>query len=77
MPDFAGYCDLRYPSEEENPEEWCWGAFYLPPEECEPGYYDFVFPCDGKAIATLLTRFYGAGELSGKSDDELETLMHE
>ncbi len=77
MPNFASYCDLHYPEDEENPDEWCWGSFYLSPEECEPGYYDFVFTYEGKAIATLLTRFYNEGELSGKSDAELEALMRE
>ena len=77
MPNFASYCDLHYPEDEENPDEWCWGSFYLSPEECEPGYYDFVFTYEGKAIATLLTRFYAENELSDKSDAELEALMHE
>ena len=76
-PNFANYCDLHYPEDEEKPDEWNWGSFYLHPEECEPGYYDFVFTYEGKAIATLLTRFYNEGELSGKSDAELEALMHE
>ena len=76
-PNFANYCDLHYPEDEENPDEWYWGSFYLHPEECEPGYYDFVFTYEGKAIATLLTRFYAEGELSAKSDAELEALMHE
>jgi len=76
-PNFANYCDLHYPEDEEKPDEWYWGSFYLHPEECEPGYYDFVFTYEGKAIATLLTRFYKEGELSAKSDAELEALMHE
>ena len=76
-PNFASYCDLHYPVDEENPDEYPWGSFYLHPEECEPGYYDFVFTYEGKAIATLLTRFYKEGELSAKSDAELEALMHE
>jgi len=76
-PNFANYCDLHYPEDEENPDEWYWGNFYLNMEECEPGYYDFVFTYEGKAIATLLTRFYKEGELSAKSDTELEALMHE
>ncbi|MBQ8587524.1 MAG: hypothetical protein IJ453_05505 [Oscillospiraceae bacterium] len=74
-PNFASYCDLRYPEDEENPDEWYWGSFYLNEEECEPGYYDFVFTYEGKAIATLLTRFYKWGELSSLSDDELEDLI--
>ena len=76
-PNFANYCDLHYPEDEENPDERYWGSFYLHPEECEPGYYDFVFTYEGKAIATLLTRFYNENELTVKSDAELEALMHE
>ena len=76
-PNFANYCDLHYPEDAENPDEWSWGDFYLHPEECEPGYYDFVFTYEGKAIATLLTRFYAENELTVKSDAELEALMHE
>ncbi|MBP5208488.1 MAG: hypothetical protein J6330_08535, partial [Clostridia bacterium] len=77
MPNFANYCDLHYPVDEENPDEYQWGSFYLHEDECEPGYYDFVFTYEGKAIATLLTRFYAANELTVKSDAELEALMHE
>ncbi len=77
MPNFAGYCDLHYPEDAGNPDEWYWGSFYLNGEDCEPGYYDFVFTYEGKAIATLLTRFYGEGEISGMTDAELEALMHE
>ena len=77
MPNFAAYCDLHYPADEENPDSWYWGNFYLHPDENETGYYDFVFTYEGKAIATLLTRFYNADEISGKSDAELEALMHE
>ena len=76
-PNFANYCDLHYPEDEENPDEYPWGSFYLHPEECEPGYYDFVFTYEGKAIATLLTRFYPSNEICNKSDAELEALMHE
>ena len=76
-PNFAGYCDLHYPEDAENPDEWYWGSFYLHSDDCEPGYYDFVFTYEGKAIATLLTRFYRENELTVKSDAELEALMHE
>ena len=76
-PNFANYCDLHYPEDAEKPDETEWGSFYLHPEECEPGYYDFVFTYEGKAIATLLTRFYAENELTAKSDAELEALMHE
>ncbi len=76
-PNFANYCDLHYPEDAENPDETEWGSFYLNKEECEPGYYDFVFTYEGKAIATLLTRFYNENELTVKSDADLEALMHE
>lgn len=79
MPGFAGYCDLHYPVDEEDPDSWCWGSFYLNPDDHGAGYYDFVFTYDGKAIATLVTRFYNENEneLSTMSDDELEALMRE
>lgn len=76
-PNFVNYCDLHYPEDAENPDETEWGSFYLNKEDCEPGYYDFVFTYEGKAIATLLTRFYAENELTVKSDAELEALMHE
>ena len=77
MPNFASYCELHYPADEEKPDEWNWGSFYLNKDKCEPGLYDFVFTYEGKAIATLLTRFYAENELTVKSDAELEQLMHE
>ena len=75
-PNFVNYCDLHYPEDAENPHEMEWGSFYLHPEECEPGYYDFVFTYEGKAIATLLTRFYNENELTVKSDAELMEIMN-
>ena len=75
-PNFVNYCDLHYPEDAENPDETEWGSFYLHPEECEPGYYDFVFTYEGKAIATLLTRFYNENELTVKSDAELMEIMN-
>jgi hypothetical protein len=77
MPNFANYCDLHYPADADQPDEWPWGEFYLNSADCEPGCYDFVFTYEGKAIAVLQTRFYNTGELSGKSGPELEALMHE
>ena len=75
-PNFANYCDLHYPEDAENPDKTEWGSFYLNQEECEPGYYDFVFTYEGKAIATLLTRFYNENELTVKSDAELMEIMN-
>ena len=56
-------------------EEDAYAPFYLNPEDQNPGYYDLVFTYNGKAIATLLTRFYAADELQGKSDSELNQIM--
>ena len=75
-PNFVNYCDLHYPEDAENPDKTEWGSFYLNKEECEPGYYDFVFTYEGKAIATLLTRFYNENELAVKSDAELMEIMN-
>ena len=77
MPNFANYCDLHYPEDAEDPENYPWGSFYLQPDENEPGEYDFVFTYEGKAIAVMLARFYPEGELTDKSDEELEALMSE
>ncbi len=77
MPNFANYCDLHYPEDAEDPENYPWGSFYLLPEENEPGEYDFVFTYEGKAIAVMLARFYPENELRDKSDEELEALMSE
>ena len=60
--------------ESERDEDGYWGEFYLNPDE-EPGYYDFVFAVEDKAVASLVTRFYPMGELEGKTDAELEKLM--
>lgn len=59
----------------DTPESNLWGEFYLNPDDCEAGYYDFVFVYEGKAIATLLTRFYEQGALENKTDAELTELM--
>ena len=75
-PNFVNCCDLHYPEDADNPDEMEWGSFYLNKEECEPGYYDFVFTYEGKAIATLLTRFYNENELTVKSDAELMEIMN-
>ena len=76
MPGFVSICDLRYPTDADNPAEWYWGTLYLSPDENAAGFYDFVFVYEGKAIATLLTRFYNETELSDRSSVELEELMH-
>lgn len=68
LDDFVTLGDL------ELEEDGSWGEFYVNPEDAEPGYYDLVFVADGKFVS-LVTRFYGEGELSGKTDAELEKLM--
>ena len=73
MPGFAAVCELAF--EPDDDPGWPWGSFYLNPEEVEPGYFDLVFTCEGKAIATLLTRFYADTELDMKSDEELAQIM--
>ncbi len=77
MPSFVSFCDLHYPVDSDTPEDWPWGSFYLNPDDCEPGYYDFIFTYEGKAIGVLMTRFYKSAELGEKSGAELEALMHE
>lgn len=77
MPGFVSFCDLHYPVDSDTPEDWPWGSFYLNPDDCEPGYYDFIFTYEGKAIGVLMTRFYKSAELGEKSGAELEALMHE
>ena len=72
MPDFASYVTLHSP--EDDPAD-TWGSFYLNPDEHAAGLYDFVFTYEGKAVASMITRFYGEGELESKSDDELASLM--
>ena len=74
--DTSGYvqeCDLSKDPDAEETSQW--GSFYLHPEEVAPGYYDFVFICNNKVFATMLTKFYKPEELNLKSDSELEELM--
>ena len=61
----------------EQREDGDWGEFYINPEDAEPGYYDFVFVYEGKAVATLLTRFFAEGELENQTDQQLAAIMGE
>lgn len=70
---FITYQSLEKPEGEND----SWGSFYLNSDSVPAGYYDFIFTIDGKPVATLLTRFYKAGELENKSDAELEQIMQE
>ena len=77
MPGFAAFCDLHYPEDAEEPETYAWGSFYLQQDDNQPGYYDFVFTYEGKAIGVLLTRFYAPDELNGIYGNDLISLMRE
>ena len=72
-PGFVQYCDIRKDPDAE--EGSSWASFYVNPEDAEPGYYDFVFTFEGKVFATMLTKFFGEGELEGLSDDELANMI--
>ncbi|MBQ9213064.1 MAG: hypothetical protein IJ150_03895 [Bacteroidales bacterium] len=61
LPDFVQYCEIRKDPEQE--DDWHWGSFYLFPEQCAPGYYDFVFTSQGKVFATMITKFFKEEEL--------------
>ena len=72
-PGYVLECGLSKDPEAE--ETFHWGSFFLHPEEVDPGYYDFVFIYNDKVFATMLTLFFKEGEISDKSDSELEKLM--
>ena len=72
---FANYQEIRKDPEQDDDRQW--GSLYLHPEECTPGYYDFVFTYQGKVFATMLTKFFKEEELLEKSDAALEKLMKE
>ncbi len=75
MPEFVTYCDLHYPEDVDNPDEWYWGSFFINAEEQDPGYYDFVFTYEGKPIARMLTRFYNEKDLEGADAAKLQQMM--
>ena len=75
MPEFVTYCDLHYPVDADNPDEWYWGDLYINSQEQEPGYYDFVFTYEGKPIARMLTRFYNEKDLDGANAAKLQEMM--
>ena len=74
-PGYVQECDLNKDPDADETEHW--GSFYLHPEEVAPGYYDFVFICNNKVFATMLTRFYQDEEIFEKSDSELENLINQ
>ncbi|MBQ7501749.1 hypothetical protein IJT93_03400 [bacterium] len=58
----------------KNGEE-AWGSFYINPEDGKPGYYDLIFTENKKITACITVRFFAEGQIEGKSDSELESLM--
>ena len=72
-PGYIQECELNKDPESEEADSW--GSFYLHPDEVSPGYYDFVFICKNKVVATMLTHFFKQEEIYEKSDSELEELM--
>ena len=71
-PGYVLQCELN---KDPDDETYHWGSFYLPPEEVDPDYYDFIFVYNNKVFATMLTRFYQRDEISDKPDSDLEELM--
>lgn len=62
--------ELEYDEDAKN-----YGSFYLNPEDCEAGIYDFVFVVDGKAVANMYVKMYKEQELANKTDEELNKLI--
>lgn len=73
MPGFVTWCDLN---EDPDDPDWNWGSFYINEYDWNPGYYDFVFTYNGKAIARMLTRFYYITDLNGKTLQDLTDMMN-
>ncbi|MCR5489862.1 MAG: hypothetical protein K6F03_07340 [Saccharofermentans sp.] len=64
-------CTLAKPEEAADQ----WGAFYLSPDNAQPGVYDIVFVKDGKAVAVMEAKFFDGLSIQEKSDDELRAMM--
>lgn len=62
---------LEYDEETKN-----YGERYLNPEEVSPALYDFVFLVNDKPVAVLYVKMYKEGELSDKTDAELDSMIH-
>ena len=54
-----------------------WGALYLNPEEWSAGYYDLVITEGARPVSYVMITLFNEGELSEKTDTELEELMDE
>ena len=67
----AATCTLTKPEEEEAQ----WGAFYLNPDDADPGVYDIVFVKGGKAVAVIKALFVKESSIEDKSDDDLRAMM--
>jgi len=73
---FAALTDSSLTSAElaKNDEDE-WGSLYVNPEDAKPGYFDLIFTEGNKITACMTIRLYAEGQLDGKSDPELESLM--
>lgn len=70
MTNYVTSKELEYDEDAKN-----YGSFYLNPEDCEAGIYDFVFVVDGKAVANMYVKIYKEQELVNKTDEELNKLI--
>ena len=52
-----------------------WGEMYMSSDDWKAGDYDLVFTDGLKPVARVLLKIYNDTELSGKSDDELNSIM--
>lgn len=58
-------------------EEGVSGGFSADPEGRLPGYYDLLFTSNGQIFVYVVIRLYPAGELSGKTDAELDAMREQ
>ena len=66
--------ELNVPENSDEPMP-SWGETYLHMDHWQPGDYDFVFLSDNKPVARVGLKFYREGELTSKSDEDLDKLM--
>lgn len=73
----AALSDETPKAELVKPEEAgeCWGSLYVNPDDWKAGDYDLLFISGVKPVAYVMIKLYNEGELSEKTDAELEALM--
>lgn len=73
----AALSDETPKAELVKPEEAgeCWGSLYVNPDDWKAGDYDLVFVSGVKPVAYVMIKLYNEGELSEKTDAELDALM--